>query len=40
MNNISEAISGSKEDIYQGNLSQGREELKKAEPTIQKMLKR
>jgi len=40
MNNISEAISGSKENIYQGNLSQGREELEKAESTIQKMLKR
>ena len=40
MNNISEAISGSKEDIYQGNLSQGHEELKKAGPTIQKMLER
>jgi hypothetical protein len=40
MNNISEAISGSKEDIYQGNLRQGHEELKKAEPTIQKMLER
>jgi hypothetical protein len=40
MNNISEAISSSKDDIYQGNLSLGREELEKVEPTIQKMLKR
>ena len=40
MNNISEAISGSKEEIYQGNLSLGHQELKKAEPTIQIMLKR
>jgi len=40
MNNISEAISGSKEEIYQGNLSLGHQELKKAEPTIQKMLAR
>ena len=40
MNNISEAISGSKDNIYQGNLSLGREELERAEPTIQKMLKR
>ena len=40
MINISEAISRSKDDIYQGNLSLGREELEKAEPTIQMMLKR
>jgi hypothetical protein len=40
MNNISEAISSSKEEIYQGNLSLGHQELKKAEPTIQKMLER
>jgi hypothetical protein len=40
MNNISEAISGSKEDIYQGNLSLGHEELKIAEPLLQKMLER
>ena len=37
MNNISAAISGSKEDILQGNLTRGQEELKKAEPDIQKM---
>lgn len=37
MNNISEAISGSREDILQGNLTRGQEELKKAEPAIQKM---
>jgi hypothetical protein len=40
MNNISAAISGSKEDILQGNLTRGQEELKKAEPDIQKMLDR
>ena len=37
MNNISAAISGSKEDILQGNLTRGQEELKKAEPDIKKM---
>ena len=37
MNNISAAISGSKEDILQGNLTRGREELKKAGPATQKM---
>ncbi|MGB5101151.1 MAG: DUF2892 domain-containing protein [Methanothrix sp.] len=37
MNNISAAISGSKEDILQGNLTRGREELKNAEPDLQKM---
>ena len=40
VNNISEAISGSREDILQGNLTRGREELKKAEPAIQMMMKR
>jgi len=40
MNNISAAITGSKEDLLQGNLTRGREELKKAGPTIQKMLDR
>ncbi len=40
MNNISAAISGSKEDIQQGNLTRGLEELKKAEPDIQKMQNR
>jgi hypothetical protein len=40
MNNISAAISGSKEDILQGNLTRGQEELKKAEPDIKKMLDR
>jgi hypothetical protein len=37
MNNISAAISGSKEDILQGNLTRGQEELNKAGPDIQKM---
>jgi hypothetical protein len=37
MNNISAAISQSKEDILQGNLTRGQEELKKAGPDIQKM---
>ena len=37
MNNISAAISGSKEDILRGNLTRGQEELKKAEPDIKKM---
>lgn len=40
MNNISEAISRSREDILQGNLTRGGEELKKAEPFIQRMLDR
>ena len=40
MNIISEALSGSREDILQGNLTRGREELKKVEPAIQKMLDR
>jgi hypothetical protein len=40
MNNISLALSGSREDIQNGNLTRGREELKKAEPDIQKMLDR
>ncbi|MCX6673922.1 MAG: DUF2892 domain-containing protein [Methanothrix sp.] len=40
MNNISAAISGSKEDILQGNLTRGQEELKKAGPDIKKMLDR
>jgi hypothetical protein len=37
MNNISAAISQSKEDILQGNLTRGQEELKKAGPDMQKM---
>jgi hypothetical protein len=37
MNNISAAISGSREDILQGNLTRGQEELKKAGPDMQKM---
>jgi ABC-type Na+ efflux pump permease subunit len=37
MNNISAAISGSKEDILQGNLTRGSEELKKAQLDIKKM---
>jgi len=37
MNNISTAISGSREDILQGNLTRGQEELKNAKPDIQKM---
>ena len=40
MSNISAAISGSKEDIMQGNLTRGREELKKAEPDIKRMQNR
>jgi len=40
MNNISAAISQSKEDILQGNLTRSQEELKKAEPDIKKMLDR
>jgi hypothetical protein len=40
MDIISEALSGSREDILQGNLTRGREELKKIEPAIQKMLDR
>ena len=40
MDIISEALSGSREDILQGNLTHGREELKKVEPAIQKMLDR
>lgn len=37
MNNISAAISQSKEDILQGNLTRGQEELNKAGPDMQKM---
>ena len=37
MNNISAAISSSREDILQGNLTRGQEELNKAGPDIQKM---
>jgi hypothetical protein len=37
MNNISAAISGSKEDILRGNLTSGHEELKKAGPIIEIM---
>ncbi len=37
MNNISAAISGSREDILQGNLTRGQEELKKAGPDMQKI---
>jgi hypothetical protein len=40
MNNISAAISGSRQDFFKGNLSRGHEELIKARPFIQKMLKR
>jgi hypothetical protein len=40
MNNISVALSGSREDILQGNLTRGWEELKKAEPDMQKMQNR
>jgi hypothetical protein len=40
MNNISAALSGSKEDILHGNLTRGREELKKAEPDIRRMQNR
>jgi hypothetical protein len=40
MNNISAAISGSKDDILHGNLTTGREELKKAKPIIEKMQNR
>jgi ABC-type Na+ efflux pump permease subunit len=38
MNNISTAISRSKEDILQGNLTRGREELKRVGPDLQKLL--
>jgi Protein of unknown function (DUF2892) len=37
MNNISVALSGSREDILQGNLTRGWEELKKAEPDMQRL---
>ena len=37
LNNISAAIGGSKQDIYQGNLTGAHEELQKAEPLLQKM---
>ena len=37
MNNISAAISSSREDILQGNLTRGQEELNKAGPDMQKM---
>ncbi|MEI6104414.1 MAG: DUF2892 domain-containing protein [Methanothrix sp.] len=37
MNNISTAISQSKDDILQGNLTRGQVELKKAGPDMQKM---
>ena len=40
MSNISEAISASKEDILQGDLGRGHEELARAKPVIQKMLER
>jgi hypothetical protein len=40
MNNISTALSGSKEDILQGNLTRGREELERAEPDIRRMQNR
>jgi len=40
MNNISTALSGSKEDILHGNLTRGREELKRAEPDIRRMQNR
>jgi hypothetical protein len=40
INNISEAISGSKEDILLGNLTSGHEELKMAGPIIERMLDR
>jgi len=37
LNNISAAISGSKKDILQGNLTRGLNELKTAEPDIKRM---
>ena len=37
MNNISAAISSSREDILQGNLTRGQEELNKAGPDMQRM---
>ena len=37
LNNISETISDTKEDIHQGNLTRAHEELQKAEPLLQKM---
>ncbi len=37
MNNISEAIAGSKEDMLQGNLTSAHEELQKVGPIIEKM---
>ena len=40
MNNISVALSGSREDILHGNLTRGWEELKKVEPDMQKMQNR
>jgi hypothetical protein len=40
MKNISTALSGSKEDILHGNLTRGREELKRAEPDIRRMQNR
>jgi hypothetical protein len=40
MNNISVALSGSREDILQGDLTRGWEELKKVEPDMQKMQNR
>ena len=40
MNNISAAISGSAEDIRQGDLVRGREKLSTARPDIQRMLDR
>ncbi len=40
MNNISETISGAKEDVYQGNLTLAHEEMQKAEPLLQKMQRR
>jgi ABC-type Na+ efflux pump permease subunit len=40
MNNISTAISGSKEDLLKGNLTSGRDRLKKAKPDLQRMLNR
>jgi hypothetical protein len=40
MNNISAAISGSKDDFVNGNLSRGHDELILAQPYIQEMLER
>ena len=40
MNTVSEALSGSREDILQGNLTRGQEKLKKAEPAIRNMQNR